>query len=119
MSSVWDEYIKSIPDGNNILINKVGGVYYTVIESDYIDNEYDTNPKYGKCDVNKHLIYINKDLCLAEKIRELKYQIAIAVMHEYTVFESNMLQEGDVAIFVAIYGNYINELTELYFKNKQ
>ncbi len=119
MSSVWDEYIKSIPDGDNILINKVGGVYYTVIESCYIDEEYDVNPRYGKCDTDKHLIYINKDLCLAEKIRELKCQIAIAIIHEYTVFESNILEQEDVATFVAIYGNYINELTELYFKNKQ
>lgn len=66
----------------------------------------------------KHLIYINKDMCKAQKIKTLKHELTHCYIWEYGLFNVMEVTEEIVCDIVASSNNFINEVVKKYMEQK-
>lgn len=108
-----------------LMINRLTGVEYDVLETGdnvyvYISNHFNGTCQIGCCDYVHHRIYIHKDLSLVQKVKTLKHELTHAIIEEYALSnDEGQLSEEKVCDFMSIYGSEIESLTEHYFKYRE
>lgn len=108
-----------------LMINRLTGVEYDVLETGdndyvYVENNSNGTCQIGCCDYVHHMIYIHKELSLVQKIKTLKHELTHAIIEEYALSNDECkLSEEKVCDFMSIYGSEIESLTEHYFKYRE
>ncbi len=61
-----------------------------------------------------HEIWINKDMCLEQKIRTLKHELTHCFIYNYGLYNVPSFNEEMVCDLVASINNFINEVVDKY-----
>ena len=69
---------------------------------------------FGVTQRPKHKIYINKDLCEAQKIKTLKHELTHCYIWEYGLYNVIDMNEEILCDLVASSNDFINEVVEQY-----
>lgn len=74
---------------------------------------------FGVTQKSKHKIYINKDLCEAQKIKTLKHELTHCYIWEYGLYNVMNINEEVICDIVACSNDFINEVIGQYIQDKQ
>lgn len=80
------------------------------------ENNDDSTYCFGVTQYNKHKILLNNELCYQQKIKTLKHELTHCYIWEYGLFNVPNFTEEMVCDLVASINDFINEVTEKYFK---
>lgn len=69
---------------------------------------------FGVTQKSEHKIYINKDLCEAQKIKTLKHELTHCYIWEYGLYNVMDINEEVICEIIASSNDFINEVVEQY-----
>lgn len=64
----------------------------------------------------EHLIYINKNMCIDQKIKTLKHELTHCYIWEYGLYNVTDVNEEVICDLVASSNDFINDVVNKYFK---
>lgn len=71
---------------------------------------------FGVTQKSTHTIYINKNMCNAQKVRTLKHELTHCYIWEYGLYNVVDINEEVICDIVASSNEFINEVVERYIK---
>ena len=74
---------------------------------------------FGVTRKSHHIIYINKDMCEAQKIKTLKHELTHCYIWEYGLYNVMDVNEEVICDLVACSNDFINEIVLLYNDKKE
>lgn len=72
---------------------------------------------FGVTIKSEHIIYINKDMCKAQKIKTLKHELTHCYIWEFGLFNIEYVTEEVICDLVASSNDFINEVIKEYTKS--
>lgn len=80
------------------------------------ENEGKVYFTFGVTKYPTHIIYINKDMCISQKIRTLKHELTHCYIYSYGLYNVTEITEEIVCDIVASNNDFINKVVEQYIK---
>lgn len=71
---------------------------------------------FGVTNKAQHIIYINKDMCEEQKRKTLKHELTHCYIWEYGLYNVTDVNEEVICDLVASSNDFINDITNKYFK---
>lgn len=71
---------------------------------------------FGVTNKAQHIIYINKDMCEEQKRKTLKHELTHCYIWEYGLYNVTDVNEETICDLVASSNDFINDITNKYFK---
>lgn len=71
---------------------------------------------FGLTQKANHIIYINKDMCLEQRIKTLKHELTHCYIWEYGLYNVMDVSEEIICDIVACSNDFINEVVNKYIK---
>lgn len=78
------------------------------------ENEGKTYYTFGVTKYPTHIIYINKDMCISQKIRTLKHELTHCYIWSYGLYNITEITEEIVCDIVANSNDFINDVVKQY-----
>lgn len=92
------------------------------LESEELQKLYEEERKekayfvFGVTKYSQHIIYINKDMCMNQKVSTLKHELTHCYIWSYGLYNVTEITEEILCDIVACSNDFINEIVERYIK---